>query len=438
MKKVLIEEIVTEWAMISEDGLVGGPYTDENISALALALEKRGLSKEEVLEIINPMMDEAAKKKTNEPTEQVPESELDKKVNEKSYHPPALAEEIKKLLKEKDQANDPDFRMFIDKLHNKINGSGHESIDAAVKTYNDEIPSTVKISLDRLHTGQKRSALGRGEIAFVWIIQNAKHGGSSTGDIVIGNFKVDIKDYQDAISIEETSFSNFNRIEFVGDLLDLLARLRRSQDNIDYAKNILSKYDTELKQYVSSVATKGGKITADTVKNRTEEFLDQLTIGKLGVSAKVGLNFIGKKIQDILKQGGQATTVMSIYQAGKKHSAVIDDKDLFTNQPIQNTIDALTAGEKEIAINAKPMTKKDDSVILSSLAYADYFKKNWTDATMWENMAQYLHYDGIILLRGDKAMAYIPKEDFGKRFTLDAIGKGIRLKYRGDSSPAEE
>jgi hypothetical protein len=163
-----------------------------------------------------------------------------------------------------------------------------------------------------------------------------------------------------------------------------------------------------------------------------------LTIGKLGVSAKVGLNFIGKKIQDILKQGGQATTVMSIYQAGKKHSAVIDDKDLFTNQPIQNTIDALTAGEKEIAINAKPMTKKDDSVILSSLAYADYFKKNWTDATMWENMAQYLHYDGIILLRGDKAMAYIPKEDFGKRFTLDAIGKGIRLKYRGDSSPAEE
>ena len=436
MGKSLIEEIITEWAMESSDGLIGGPYTDDNISALALALEKRGLSKEEVLEIINPMMDEAAKKRVKEPTEEIPLSELDKKVKEKAFHPPALSEEIKRVFKEKEQ--DPDFKLFINTLHNRVKGSGHGAINQAVKVYNEEIPATVKTTLDKIHTGQKRSALGRGEISFVWIIDGAKHGGSSTGDIVMGDFKVDIKDYQDAISIEETSFSNFNRIEFIADLLDLLARLGRSQDNIDYVKNILSKYDQELKEYVATSKTKGSNVTAGTVKARTEDFLNQLSIGKLGVSAKVGLNFIGKKIQDILKQGGQATTVMSIYQAGKKHSAVIDDKELFTNQPIQNAIDGLVSGEKEIAINAKPMTKKDDSVILSTLAYANYFKNGWTEAKMWENMAQHLHYDGIILLKGDKAMAYIPKENFGQKFTLDAIGKGIRLKYRGDAAPAEE
>lgn len=445
VKNSLIDEIVSEWASLCEDGMAGGHYTPENISTLASVLEKRGLSKDEVLEIINPMMDEAAKKgvtrkvKPPEPEQEAP-SELDTQIAEKKFNPPKIGEELKNILTK--NANSNDFVEFA-QLFNSVDGADRDNaMIAASKVYN-RLPNTVKDTINNIQTGQKRSALGKGEILFVWIIKGAVHGGTETGDIVVGDFKVDVKDYQESIDIERNSFTNFNSIEFVSDLSELIHILRDPKVQ-DFVLKLLETYEDELLKYASDPST-GVKKGPGAVKGYTEVFLKSFDMGKLGVYAKCGLNFISKKVEELAAGETTATTVMSVYSKGEKQSAVIDDKDLFTNEPIEKSIQNIGSGGKEIAVNAKPMEDQNQSITLSKLRRANYFRRKdkWTESTMWASMARNLNYDGIILLeqQGNKVKDYVPKgvdgEGFAEKFAFRGIQKGITLSYRGSKEKSE-
>jgi hypothetical protein len=147
----------------------------------------------------------------------------------------------------------------------------------------------------------------------------------------------------------------------------------------------------------------------------------------------IGWNFIVKKIKESVKPGAPSTTIISVYQDGKKHSAKIDDMDFFSNQPIQNAIDNVPDDGKEIAIKAKPIDNNDETISRSVFLRSTYFKNNWDETNIWPNVAQYLKYDGIIFLKegANDILDYISKEEFATKLGLVAFGpKSLTLKYK--------
>jgi len=440
-KKGIIDDILTEWAAECEDGMVGGHLTNNNIAALASVLENRGLTKEEVLEIIAPMLDEAAEKGPEDmepPVDRINDdvSNLKRSISEKNYKPNAIADGLLNLLIQ--NKNDPSFIKFIESL-NAVEGSEKDNaIIKAGKIY-DSLDNKVKIELNNIHTGQKRSALGKGEIAFVWIIKGATHGGTGTGDIVLDNYKVDIKDYQGSINIERNSFDGFESIEFINELKDLMSRM--NDPNVQkYVIGLMDKYKDELDEY----AKKFRWVTGDSARDFTTYFIQSNDVGSFGVKARCGLNFIFDKISQIKTGEEGSIATLSVYKDGEKAEAVIDDKDLFTNEPIQQSLKNIQPVGKEIAINAKPMDEKSrqlESVVISKLKRAPYFKRTpkWDTSSMWANLANRLKYDGILLLKdgGNKFMDYIPRGEngsgFAKKFSFSGIQKGVTVKYKGST-----
>lgn len=447
-KKGIIDDILMEWAAECEDGMVGGHLTDNNIASLASVLEKRGLSKDEVLEIITPMLDEAAEDKTPlpgsiNPNEEDPEDpnkpkkkdrllDLESMVKEKQYRPKALASSIFNYLKK--NVEEPDIIKFMDAF-NSVSGTGDSAIRAAADIY-DKLPDTIKTTLNNLHTGQKRSALGKGEIVFVWIIEGATHGGIETGDIILGNFKVDIKDYgkeSGGISIERTSFEGFDLMAYVDELQQTL-NIMSNQEIKDYCLSLMEKHKDELEEFSKKCDTKGAN--AANVIKYTANLLNNKSISKLNKNAKCGLDFISKKIDDVVeREKDNIPTTMSIYQKGERSQAVIDAKDLFTNEPIQQALSNIAPAGKEIAINVKPLdaeTRKREGTILSILLKANYLRRKdkWTGQSIWAEMASKLHYNGIVLLtnNGNKVLEYVPREQFATRLKFDSLGKSVTVK----------
>lgn len=475
-KKGIIDDILIEWAAECEDGMVGGHLTNNNIAALASVLEKRGLSKDEVLEIITPILDEAAKdseeydpeendsdisklgfKQDDEypedPNAPTPKEKSDEQKNivkklkngveEKEYSPEALSKAIYELLRK--NINRPDVIEFVDKSFNTVKGSGHSAIEKACEEYN-KLPDTIKEGLNKLHTGQKRSALGKGEIAFVWMIEGATHGGLETGDINLGGFKVDIKDYGSGegggISIERTSFDNFDLVLYIEELkrtLDIMA----SPGIKEYCLGLLKNHTEELDKFAKASGIKGAN--AARVTQYTENLISSKNIGKLNKNAKCGLDFISKKIDDATeREKDKIPTTMSVYKRGEKSQAIIDGGDLFTNEPIQKALSNIEPAGKEIAINVKPLdaeTQKQEGTILNVLLKADYLRRppqdKWTVEKIWFEMAKRLHYDGIILLtnNGNKVLNYVKKEEFATKLKFDSLGKAVTVKLVGDAGP---
>jgi hypothetical protein len=481
-KKGIIDSILNEWAAECDDGMAGGHLTNNNISTLASVLEKRGLSKDEVLEIITPMMDEAArgygddidkewdelekkrelrlqkeKEKQNEPTssiksgEEDPEdpnkpkkkdrlADLESMVKEKRYKPKTLSSSIFDYLKK--NVENQDIIKFLD-VFNSVSGTGDSAIRAASNIY-DSLPDTIKTTLNNLHTGQKRSALGKGEIVFVWIIQGATHGGIETGDIILGDFKVDIKDYESGgISIERTSFEGFDLMAYVDELQQTL-NIMSNQEIKEYCLSLMEKHKEELEDFAKKCDTKGA--SAANVIKYTANLLNNKSISKLNKNAKCGLDFISKKIDDIVeKEKDNIPTTMSVYQKGERSQAVIDAKDLFTNEPIQQALNNISPAGKEIAINVKPLdaeTRKREGTILSTLLKANYLRRKdkWTGQSIWAEMASKLHYNGIVLLtnNANKVLEYVPRDQFATRLKFDSLGKSVTVKRVSAEDKMEE
>lgn len=457
-KSGIINDILIEWAAECDDGMVGGHLTNNNIAALAAVLERRGLTKDEVLEIITPMLDEAAEDKAPppgsiNPNEEDPEdpnkpkkkdrlADLESMVKEKQYRPKALSSSIFNYLKK--NVEDQDIIKFLD-VFNSVNGTGDSAIRAASNIY-DSLPDTIKTTLNNLHTGQKRSALGKGEIVFVWIIQGATHGGIETGDIILGDFKVDIKDYgkeSGGISIERTSFEGFDLMAYVDELQQTL-NIMSNQEIKEYCLSLMEKHKEELEDFAKKCDTKGA--SAANVIKYTANLLNNKSISKLNKNAKCGLDFISKKIDDIVeKEKDNIPTTMSVYQKGERSQAVIDAKDLFTNEPIQQALSNISPAGKEIAINVKPLdaeTRKREGTILSTLLKANYLRRKdkWTGQSIWAEMASKLHYNGIVLLtnNGNKVLEYVPRDQFATRLKFDSLGKSVTVKRVAAEDKMEE
>lgn len=455
-KKGIIDEILSEWAMQCEDGMVGGHLTEDNISALTSVLEKRGFTKDEVLEVITPMVDkmaEASREEERRAAEEKKEWEeierkrkerlekekenpnfvspeaLDIRIRQKEYNPPVLGKMLKLILM--NQSSDGKSlgldQKDLDEFISRFNSSNN--IKDAVEKYKTT-PEELKNRINSISTGQKRSGIGRGEMLLVWFIKGATHGGTATGDIVLGNSTVDVKELSgDSLSVEMSSFKNFTGIPFVRDVIDISSKLKGDSEK-NYARNILKRFDAELNQYVSS--RKRGTITISSVKESTEFFINTPSIANLNATTLIGWNFIVEKIKESAKSGGPSTTTISVYQDGKKHSAKIDDMDFFSNQPIQNAIDNVPDDGKEIAIKAKPIDNNDETISRSVFLRSTYFKNNWDETNIWPNIAQYLKYDGIIFLKegGKDILDYISKEEFATKLGLVSFGpKSLTLRY---------
>lgn len=456
-KKGIIDEILSEWAMQCEDGMVGGHLTEDNISALTSVLEKRGFTKDEVLEVITPMVDKMAETREKERRAAQDKAEwerienktkerkaqqqknpnfispeiLDVKIKQKEYKPTGLGKMLKLILM--NQSSDKKKSLGLDQkdLDEFISRfDSSNDIKDAVEKYKTT-PQELKNRINSISTGQKRSGIGRGEMLLVWFIKGATHGGTATGDIVLGNSTVDVKELSgDSLSVEMASFDNFTGIPFVTDVLDISSKLKGESEK-NYARNMLKRFDDELKQYVSE--RKRGSITISSVKESTEFFINTPSIVNLNATTLIGWNFIVKKIKESVKPGAPSTTIISVYQDGKKHSAKIDDMDFFSNQPIQNAIDNVPDDGKEIAIKAKPIDNNDETISRSVFLRSTYFKNNWDETNIWPNVAQYLKYDGIIFLKegANDILDYVSKEEFATKLGLVAFGsKSLTLKYK--------
>jgi hypothetical protein len=298
------------------------------------------------------------------------------------------------------------------------------TVEDAIDLYNN-MDKSLLLEINKIKTGQARAALGVGEIPLVWFLNGAKHGGGDTGDILTKDgLKIDVKAGEASINIERNSFDSFNSIPFISDLAELIESFRNPSVN-DFAKSILHKPSAkeDLTQHRRS---------GETVITQTEKFLDTYDMGKFGALTIAGINYIGSKVKELADSGMSGTTMVSVFSRGEKHSAAVNNTD---PTDVVNTIKSVE-GEKNnrtnsVELDVKPLEKDDPTIALSKLLKLRFFKKGWTVENMWESLSPHLHYDGIILVTktGDRALPYIPKENFKTKFAFRGLQKGITISY---------
>ncbi len=419
-----IDNILAELSLVSPDGMVSG-WTDENVRALTSVLEKRGMNQDEILELISPLLDEAGRKPkvvVDDDEEDAPKGKEDRSGDpypDKAYSPVKVATEIQRMI-EKNKDN-PGWQEFL------ANKDAASTIEQAIEFYNKTDPNVIK-QLNDINTGQSRAALGKGEVQLVWFLKGATHGGGSTGDINIGGKSIDAKEVgkmsksgDGNINIERNSFSGFNQNKFVSELSDLINIVR--DDNV---RNYI--YSNILHTPQAKKDLGGGEKRGPVPMTTT--FLESFDMGKFGANTISGINYIGKKVGELKNSPDGGTTVVSVFSKGEKHSAAVNNPDDVI-PTIQQMATKQQSDVEEVPLEMKPLNKNDETLAISKLLRAKFFQTAWTEEKMWDSLSQNLHYDGIVVISngGDKAVEYIDKKDFAKKFAFRGLNKGITISY---------
>ena len=478
-----INDILLEWAMRSPDGLASGAWTDANLTALRESLESRGMSESECNEIMSEIIEfnEADKspeqianknkrliKKAALSPNATPEQKLEwekiKKDTEKSKREKDLQPHLLEFTPEMDpKGYYKDFILskgvephLVKMMYSELSKIDEGSRIAFYNLYNEsnDVSDSIQkysnnkkaiIAVNGITTGKSRGALGKGELPFVWFLNNATHGGVGTGDILFGSEIIDIKDYQDGIDIERNSFDNFNTVPFINELSSLIESTKNSDIKI-FLKKLLAGEDgngSELNAFVSN-ENSIDKNHVGSVRGNTEKFLDKYDMGRFGKTTMAGIRFLGKKIEDIRKKEGDkigVKSVVSIFSKGEKVSAAVDNIDPIKKVPVGDELKNIDSDGKTVSLHVEPIEAATDDIIISKLLRIQFFRSQWNEVKMWASLAKHLKYTGIILILGKHGENILNEkeikkgnsgEGFAEAFSFRGISKGIKLTLKNE------
>jgi len=302
-KNKLIEDILMEWAMRSPDGLVGGHDTMENMEVLNEILTEQGLDELDMGDF--GVTDKLAKRKKGRPAKLlVPRDTFwrtDKKtgktivVGHKNYANGTFLDDIKAnspkvpfytAAETAKQEMDPELRQkrindnvwedlgapngkavpanSVAQIKNELEKS--KVVNFAKSIYNQK---SLKEALALYNTNSgneerfvnamnavKHHGLGRGELAFVFMLENVKSGGTGDVDLinVQGYGKVEVKEAgsaktREAIRISSSTLAGFSNSEIKKAIENLAQVLRENSELGDFLVKVLDEKDPATNEY---------------------------------------------------------------------------------------------------------------------------------------------------------------------------------------------
>ena len=387
-----IDEILSEWAILSPDGLSSGHDSSLNLGVLRHILSEKKWSDESIEEFINEVVSEDVPPSETQPPVEAQPTLSSKLTSEKSVQP-IFAAKI-----EKDLEKFPEFVSLYDSC---------ATVNQAIGVYNDV---GFKPAIDALNSITHRG-LGFGELALVFLIKGCKSGGARSGDLILSNGTIiDLKAYDAAheIRMEPNSFNNFTGLKFNVALTELVTYLRSEQTAAETIVSIIN--NDEL----------GPRPASNNEKKFVEKFVKELSTDEMGGSTFTGLMLVGNRLN---RMKDTAVNYIELNVGKEKYSFVVDDPE--TDIP---TLANLTSPRK-VNLTLSPVSDAQNQIIIPKLKSLKYFKDEYGPSDISIEILKDMKYDEFIVVdsTGHGAI-YIPKSSLSEKVKFTRFSKGIKLK----------
>ena len=383
-----IDEILSEWAIRSPDGLAAGHTYPGNIKIMIELLAERGWKESTIEKFINEIVSEPT---STEPS--VSQQTLTYKLHKEKAIQPVFSEKMDKIIEKY-----PEFSSLYDSC---------ATIDQAVGVYNDPGFRPVIDSLN----GITHRGLGPGELGLVFLIRGCKSGGSKSGDLVMADGTIiDVKAYDVShdIRMEPNSFNNFRGLKFNVALNELITYLRGEPEAASIISSII-KDDTL-----------GPRAASPNEKKFVEKFVTELTSDEMGGSTFTGLMLVGNRLN---RMKDSKTNYIELNVDKKKYSFVISDPE--------RDIPALAnlTSPKKVSLSLAPVEDMKNQIIIPKLKELKYFKNEYGPADITHELLADMKYDEFIVVdsHGHGAI-YIPQRNLSEKLKFSRFSKGIKLK----------
>ena len=412
--------ILLEWAMLSEDGLLSGYRDPRSIEILKQLLKERNIdpkiAEDIVSDVINSNVAEQSKSdEFNEVDSVISKVQDNEKDIQAKFIPPLI-----EVLREY-----PSFAVLY---------SSAKSIDESINLYNAHYSGAIKAINNRI----RDKGLGKGELAFVFLLEDCKSGGQASGDLLYKGKKIDVKQLDPAseVLITYNSYAtNYRSLNFSRAITKLASFVESDVD----AKDILISL-VEGKPLKNGLTSKNAEPFNSNETKYVSNFLDKLNIDEMGGSVFTGLEKLGRKLNSIeVAKEPPVDCVSFIVNEKKTDLMVLNAQEILSkignNPELQSVSIRIAAFRDKVAQFTLPALKK-----------LDFFYKGMNNDTITSELVSQLHYDGIIVIDNDESNpVYLPKtvknnlttfsDNTGLSFKFSRLTKGTKFRLVNTTEP---
>ena len=429
-----LDDILTEWALLSPDGLASGHKSVENIEVLKAILHEHGTSPDEVSRIVSDVINdgEAAEQQLEFPTDST--TSVESRVTDLM--------KVKKVRREFAEK----FRTILSK-HPELMSiyNAAKTLDDALAIYNSGTwnGQNYRAAFVEIDDQIKHKGLGRGEMILVYLIDGCISGGSKSGDLELSDgTSVDVKEIDDSneILVMVNSIDKYQNLGFVRALHKLKSFLESEPE----AETVLTQaYQSDKTANASTTSAANidppildSGLDESTLTEKTDPmlaFLHDRNVYEMGAAVFAGL----AKIRDGLNKmtSGQRVPDTVTFSIGDdKKIFLLDQSEI---KALRSILDKIDGKFTKIAFQAAGFDDRNAQYLIPILKSLDIFTVGSNAVTVQSIHAELikaLHYDGIVFVDNGSAhkMTYVPKskmEDYSTSpMKFSRLSKGIKFK----------
>jgi hypothetical protein len=449
-KNKIIDDILNEWAMRSHDGLVSGHDTPENIEVLNEILAELDIDAGDFgVGIGDGTADEETAKKIKKSGKlPVPQSKFIKKdkitkkqyvTGHKNYKDGTLIDDIKSgnatFLTPSEKANLPiddkerqaridndiweDFGApngkavgsdYVEKMKDAVKRAEKVSKVNFVQFYNKcsiakakEIYESTqyKTVIDAINS-VRHQGLGRGELAFAFLLKGVKSGGMGDVDLinVEGYGKVEVKEVgnkgTEKVRISSSTLAGFSRSEFKNAIEDLASMVRRDKEFGNFLIKILSGKNPDGTYLYPHQRTP--------TKEETEmltNFVEDPKTADMPKNLFRALVIISAKLQSSKPSGtkkDQAKIAVAIGQDKKEFG--LSDTGIAKQQ--LDMVAQHPESPQKVTLTVSPSADESDKDYVEMAKSVKFFEKNYNLKTISEEITNLVSgkYKGMLIVSG--------------------------------------
>lgn len=385
----VVNKILQEWSLRSLDGLASGHASEHNIAALQQILIENEIDISDVNEVLGTIL----AKEDAVSTIIFPIRNKNEFVDE-FFHTKGLKENQALELYDVIVKNNILKKSDLAGRYNKM------SYANAIRYLNN---NPVGQLFSQESNKIKKMGLGRGEYALLFLIKNAMTGGTESGDLIIGNEVIDVKEFDKAGEIKFPFASiRITRAKFYKNLFEIASFITKNKSAQEYLMKLLNS------SYVKGL---GGVEIRSVTSWITYPSVTEVGAGVFKYLYQVGQYFKNEKKEP------EAETASLRFSGEPPKSMVIQEPEKVKTQILQPISAA------PIKMTVEPLVDELEQVIVPSLKNMDYFKENFTMDEITDNLIENVHYTGgIIYLRGT-TYEHIKKSDLGSKLIFTRMSQ---------------
>lgn len=484
-KNKIIEDILAEWAMRSPDGLVGGYDTADNIQVLNEIMEEYGINELDIgtgdfgvsLGDIKPKTSQEAAELKKLKTPQSKFQKVDKKtgnvivVGHPNYEDGTLLDDIKagtaKVYTPAEKAKlelSPEARAeriqdniwedmeavngknvggdYVNQLINnfkklKVSATlknkffdlyNNCSLKQALDIYNGK-PADFQVFIDSIND-VRHQGLGKGELAFVYMLRDVKSGGIGDVDLlnVEGYGAVEVKEVgkgKEKVRISSSTLKGFSRSDFKNAIEDLVSEIRRDEEFGKFLLEVLSGKNPD-----GTYIYPHPRTPTDDEKAALEKFIRDPKTADMGKNLFRAFVIVSAKLQ-VNSSGGNSTarSKLSLDVDGSKKEFAIADADEARKQ-IQKI--STNPDEKQtITLSVAPTVGIEDGNHLQIAKGLKFFDKKYNLKTISDEITKLVvgKYKGMLIVSGGKGKTEDGESSTGPNRAKVVETKDIELEF---------